>query len=396
MGSPFLEKANELRHEMVALRRDLHQHPELAFQEVRTARVVAEELARLGFNVQTGVGKTGVVGFLDGVSDGPTLLIRADMDALPVQEENNVPYASQAPGIMHACGHDAHTAIGLTVARIIAEKRDKLAGCIKLVFQPAEEVGEGALAMIADGVLANPRPDIVLGLHLWNDAPIGHLSITPGPFMASNTRWTCLVEGFGGHGAQPHLSRDPIIAAAHIITALQTIVSRNTDPLAMAVLTVGAMNGGETFNVIPSSVTLKGTIRAYEKPVQEMATQRLNDICARIAAALQCEAHVSINAMTIPVVNDPQVTAVVSEVANQIDTISHIADQSLFPVSDDMAFLLEDIPGCYFMVGSARHGATAYPHHHPLFEIDEEALVIGAAVLFGAASHYIFPDGFSA
>ncbi len=252
MPMDWMSSAQSLRDEMVERRRDLHRHPELGFDEVRTAGIVAKELGELGLEVITGVGKTGVVGILDGKRDGPTVMVRCDMDALPIVEANHTDYISETPGKMHACGHDGHTTIGLAVAKMLAEKRQEMAGRIKFVFQPAEEIGYGAQAMIDDGVLTNPAPQVCLGLHLLNNLPFGEIGLTAGPIMSGADVFTVTIRGSGGHGAQPEQTRDPIAAGAQIISALQTVISRNVSGLDTAVLSVTTFHAGEAPNVIPS------------------------------------------------------------------------------------------------------------------------------------------------
>ena len=271
----YLLEAETLFPYTQTLRRDFHQHPEIGFQEVRTASIVARELRELGLEVSTGIAETGVVAMLEGERPGPTALLRFDMDALPVTEETGAEYASLTPGVMHACGHDGHTAIGLTVARLLHAHRDELAGTVKLVFQPAEEGLGGAKRMVAEGVLANPRPDLSLALHLWNDKPFGWIGVTPGPAMAASGRFQITITGSGGHGAAPHLTHDPVVAAAQIITALQTIVSRNVRPLDSAVVSVTAIEAGDAFNVIPSTAVLKGTFRTYRPEVEALLKARI-------------------------------------------------------------------------------------------------------------------------
>ena len=239
------------------LRRDLHRHPELGFEEYRTAGIVSAELNRLGLEVTTGVGKTGVVGMLEGGGPGPTVLVRFDMDALPVSEETGAEYASQNPGKMHACGHDGHVAVGLTAARLLSAHRSELAGNVKFLFQPAEEGRGGAQAVLEAGVLSNPRPDLTLALHIWNEKPLGWVGVVPGPLMAGSEIFHVRITGKGGHGAMPDQTIDPMVAAAQVISALQTIVSRNISPLEAAVVSVTRIWGGETFNVIPPAVELQ-------------------------------------------------------------------------------------------------------------------------------------------
>jgi amidohydrolase len=382
-----------LEEELVARRRDFHRHPELAFREERTARVVAEELTQLGIEVRTGVGRTGVVGLLEGERDGPTVLIRADMDALPIQEANQTDYVSENAGVMHACGHDGHTAIGLAVAKLLAARRKEMTGRVKFVFQPAEEIGEGATAMIADGVLQDPRPDVSLGLHLWNLMPVGRVGVREGPFMAAADEWRCVITGQGGHGALPHQTRDPIVAAAQVVSALQGIVAREMDPLDTAVVTVGKIQGGDAFNVIPDAVELEGTLRTFLPETRTMVTERVRQICEGVAGALNCKAGFELGSMVPAVVNDGQVAAHVRQAAVRVVGEEGTLSAQRVMVSEDMAYLMDDIPGCFFFVGS-QNGARGldYPHHNPRFDIDEGALPIGVAVLAGAAASYLFPE----
>nr|MBP7691183.1 amidohydrolase [Anaerolineales bacterium] len=258
MPIDFHPLAQQLLPEMSARRRDFHRHPELGFQEVRTAGIVAQELNRLGLEVTTGVGRTGVVGVLEGDQPGPTVLLRFDMDALPITEANAVDYASETPGVMHACGHDGHTTIGLAVAKLLTPWRARMAGTLKFVFQPAEEGLGGAEAMVQDGVLdrLGPAPERALALHLWNSEPVGWVGATNGPAMAASERFTLTLQGRGGHGAIPHQTVDPVTAAAHVVTALQTIVSRNVNALDSAVISVTMLKAGDAFNVIPDTAVL--------------------------------------------------------------------------------------------------------------------------------------------
>jgi amidohydrolase len=382
----FFEEALALKPEMVALRRDFHRHPEIAFQETRTAQVVAEILNSLGMEVRTGVGKTGVVALLNGAHDGPTVLVRCDMDALPIQEENDVDYASETPGVMHACGHDAHVAIVLTVARMLASRQDKMAGRIKFVFQPAEEIVEGAKAMIADGVLETPRPDVSIGLHVWGRLETGKVAIMTGPSMAASDKWTCVVTGKGGHGASPDETRDPITTAAYIIVALQTIVSRNLSPMEVGVVSAGEIHGGHLFNIIPSRVTLKGTLRSFRSEDREMLHTRLVEVCQGTAATMGCEAQVTIKTGVPSVNNDSDVAERIRQVVAGILPEGSIVTDMRTTGAEDMSLLMDDIPGCYFFLGAGSEESS--PHHNPHFDIDEDALPIGAAILAGAAASY--------
>lgn len=376
----------------IALRRDLHRHPELGFALPRTAGIVAERLHELGLEVQTGVGESGVVAVLDGAADGPTVLVRADMDALPIQEENEIPHASQTAGVMHACGHDGHTAIALAVAELLSARRAELAGRVKFIFQPAEEIGRGAQAMIAAGALQAPAPEISLGLHLWNDMPVGFLALVDGPMMAAAGDITITIHGRGGHGALPHETRDPIVAGCQVVSALQTIVSRNVRPTEVAVVSVTEFKAGDSFNVIPSSARLRGTIRAFQSEVIALLGERVRAISQDIAAALGCQAEVTVEQLTLPVVNDAGVNerlrAVFQAVAPGVQLIRNFQTMA----AEDMSYFLEAAPGTFFFVGSANpERGLDYPHHHPRFDFDEAAIPLAVELLAAAVASYVLP-----
>ncbi|MFZ5920877.1 MAG: M20 metallopeptidase family protein [Chloroflexota bacterium] len=388
----FYNEALELFEYTRSLRRDFHVHPELGFQEVRTAGVVARELKDLGLEVSTGVAETGVVALVEGSRPGPTVLARFDMDALPILEETGAEYASQNPGVMHACGHDGHTAIGLTVARLLNRHRDDLPGTVKLVFQPAEEgvVGPkgmgGAELMLDEGVLEAPRVDYTLALHVWNEKPVGWLGIASGPVMAGAEFFKITVTGKGGHGAVPHASIDPVVASAHIITAIQSIVARNVAPLKAAVISVGSIHAGEAFNVIPQTVEMQGTIRTFELAVREAVLQRFEQVVRSTAESMGCTVEMEVKRVTPAMINDEAITRSVLSAARQVfpaveaDTAPYVTMGS-----EDMAFMLEKAPGCYFFVGSANaEKGLNYGHHHPKFDIDEAALPRAAALMAAA------------
>ena len=386
----FLQEAESYFDYTQGLRRDFHRHPELGFQEIRTAGIVARELSQLGIEVSSGVGKTGVIGILEGDHPGPTVLVRFDMDALPIEEETQAEYASLNSGVMHACGHDGHTAIGLTVARMLNNRRAELAGSVKLVFQPAEEGLGGARAMLVDGVLGNPRPDLTLALHLWNEKPYGWLGVTPGPAMAASETFSVKLIGSGGHGASPHLTIDPVLAAAHVTTTLQSIVARNVSPLDTAVISVTSIQAGEAFNVIPSTAVLKGTIRTYLPHVRQLVLERFRDVVTGVAQALGCQAEIDLQEVTPAVINDPQVSARVQEVARRLFPEAELSTTERTMGSEDMAYMMQDIPGCYFFIGSnnSARGLNA-PHHHPKFDFDERALPRAAALMAAAACEFL-------
>lgn len=386
----YLNEAKELFAYMRDLRRDFHRHPELGFQEVRTASIVANELNKLGLEVSTGVGKTGVVGVLEGDHPGPVVLARFDMDALPIHEETGAEYASQTPGVMHACGHDGHTAAGLAVARILEAHKADLKGSIKFVFQPAEEGLGGAEAMVADGVLSNPRPDMSLSLHLWNDKPVGWIGATPGAAMSASDRFVVKITGRGGHGAAPHLTIDPIAAGAQLVTALQTIVARNVPPLKSAVLTVTSIQGGEAFNVIPEVVELKGTIRSFDEEVRKKVHERFDEIVNNVSLAFGCQVEAEIWRITPAVLNDLEMAERVQAVAGQVLPDARVDATERTMGSEDMAFMMADIPGCYFFIGSANPelGLDA-SHHNPRFDFDESALTNSAALMSAAIVEFL-------
>lgn len=385
----FRQKAEGIFDELVRYRRDFHRHPELGFQETRTAGIVAESLSRMGLEVQAGIGKTGVIGLLEGVRDGPTVLLRFDMDALPVKEENEVDYTSQTAGLMHACGHDGHMAVGLGVARVLTGYQNQMAGRVKFLFQPAEEGLGGALAVMADGALENPKPDVAMALHLWNNIPFGQIRVTSGPAMAASSIFTLTVKGRGGHGAAPHKSIDPILAAAHIVAALQSIVSRNVDPLQSVVVTVGQISAGTTFNVIPEEAELKGTVRSYNNELHRLAYRRILEMAQNMAAAFRCTASMETVAIVPAVVNADEPAATVRQAAiSVVGENNVIAGQTM--EAEDMGFILEEIPGCYFFIGSANdETGLNFPHHHPRFDFDERALIYGVATMAQATALYV-------
>ena len=389
----FDSAAKEIECEVIAQRRDFHRHPELAYQEVRTASIVARQLGELGMEVHTGVGKTGVVGLLGAERPGPTVLLRFDMDALPIQEENDTDYVSTQPGVMHACGHDGHTAIGLTVARMLAQQRDRLRGALKLVFQPAEEGGYGAAAMIADGALREPRPDFAFGLHLWNKRPFGWVGATEGEMMAGGREWGCVVSGDGGHAASPDQTHDPVVAAAQIVVALQTVVSRNVPPLESVVVSVTQINGGDTHNVIPGEVRLAGTLRYFRSAIRDSTKKRISDIAENVAAAMGCRSEVSFGSGYRPVSNDADAARLVRELAERVPGVTAVADDERTAGSEDFGEFMADIPGCFFVVGSANgERGLDYPHHHPRFDFDERSLTVGATLMASVAAHHVLPD----
>jgi amidohydrolase len=389
MTIDFIAEAEAMRDELVERRRDFHEHPELGFEEVRTSGIVIEELNALGLEVQTGVGKTGVVGILEGAGDGPTILYRADMDALPIHEANQVDYVSTQAGKMHACGHDGHTAIALGIVKLLSNHRDQLNGRVKFVFQPAEEIGDGAKAMVADGVLTSPKPDISLGIHLWNDLEVGIASVVSGPVMSGASMFEIVVTGKGGHGAMPHQTADPIVCAAQIIVALQSIVSRNADPLDTVVVSVGTIHGGKARNVIPQIVTFAGSFRIFREETRELVANRITEIASGVATAMGCTADVTIQFGIGATVNEEGVAQRVQKVFSKYSDIVSVVNQP-WMASEDVGVLMKQNPGAYLLVGSANHERELdYPHHHPRFDFDENVLPLSVGLMSATIADYL-------
>ena len=389
----FMADAEALRDELIARRRDFHRHPELGFQEHRTAGIVANELNQLGLEVQTGIGQTGVVGILEGATDGPTVLYRADMDALPIQEDNAADYVSQSPGIMHACGHDGHTAIALGIAKVLSNHRRDLSGRVKFVFQPAEEIGLGAKSMIADGALDSPAPDYTLGIHLWNDLEVGTVSVVSGPTMSGAGLFEITITGKGGHGAMPHQTADPIVCSAQMILALQTIVSRNVDPLDLVVITVGKLEAGSARNIIPQTATFSGSFRIFREETRQLIKTRIREVADGIASAMGCRADVHFGIGIGAVMNDPEVAHRARTVfAGFGDSVNVI--QQPWMASEDVCLLMERNPSAYLLVGSANQARQLnFPHHHPKFDFDEDVLPLSVGLMSAAIADYLGANG---
>jgi amidohydrolase len=359
---------------LVQMRRDLHRHPEIAFEEAGTAAKIADALGRLDISPRNGVGRTGVAADLG--SGGKRLLVRADMDGLPLTEASGVDFESETPGRMHACGHDGHVAIALAVAARLA--RNPAARPLRFLFQPAEERGGGARACVADGVLDGV--DAAVGLHLWNQLPVGRVGVNRGALMAAVDEFEIHVEGRGGHGAAPHETSDPIVAAARIVEAVQTIVSREVSPLDAAVVTIASVHGGDAFNVIPSDVRLTGTARWFRDSTGEAIASKLERIVSATAAAAGVSARLDYRRINRPTVNDRGIADVVIETAVNLLGEENVETETRTMGGEDMSVYLDAVPGCFFFVGSAPAGPHR-PHHSPRFAIDERALAIGVTLM---------------
>jgi amidohydrolase len=383
----ILDRVNGLFTYSSGLRRELHRHPELGFQEFHTAEIILRELSRWeGLRIQSGLAGTGVLATLEGKKPGRTVLLRFDMDALPVQEETGAEYASEIDGLMHACGHDGHMAIGLTAARLLAEERQEIPGRVRILFQPAEEGLGGAVQTIQAGVLEDPRPDYVLGMHLWNEKPLGWLGISDGPVMSASETFRIQVRGKGGHGAMPQEAIDPIVAAAGVINALQTLISREVHPLDSAVITVCTIHAGQAPNVIPAEATLTGTIRTFRQETRHRLLERFKALVKEVAAAYRCQAEVTMEDIAPAVINHPQPARIIRQTARDLFPAMEVDENYRTMASEDMAFLMQELPGCFTFIGSSNpaRGLDA-KHHQPNFDFDESALVTGTALMVGSA-----------
>ncbi|MEC9466588.1 MAG: amidohydrolase [Myxococcota bacterium] len=369
-----------LESRIIETRRDIHKHPELSFQEFRTAELVAERLSSLGIAVKTGVGKTGVVGDLSGGSAGPTVALRADMDALPMQETSGLPFASIHEGVMHACGHDGHTAMLLGVAEALAKRRESIQGNVRFIFQPAEEGFAGARFMVEDGAVEGV--DEIYGAHLWNYQSFGTIGVRPGPVMAASDKFEISIEGIGGHGACPQGTVDPIVVSAHLICALQTIVSRNTNPLESTVVSVGMIEGGTNFNIISDTVHLKGTARAYTEQNRTLIKERMANIIDGIAKTFGAKIQFDYQDGYPPTINASEPALHLLHAAKRVVGDSAAGEPYLSMGGEDFSYFAQVVPGCYFFIGSAPQDREpmSVPHHCSHFDIDERALGVGASV----------------
>lgn len=370
-----------LQPQLSVWRRQLHQRPELGFQEQFTSEFIAAKLCEWGIEHQTGVAQTGIVALVEGDRPGPVLAIRADMDALPIQEENEVDYRSQHDGRMHACGHDGHVAIALGTAYYLSQHRD-FAGTVKFIFQPAEEGPGGAQPMVAAGVLKNPDVDAIIGLHLWNNLPLGKVGIRAGAMMAAVELFECTIHGRGGHGAMPHQTVDSILVGAQVVTALQTIVARNLDPLQSGVVTVGKFEAGKASNVIADSAYLRGTVRYFDPALANFFDRRIEDIIAGTCQSHGATYEFKYHRLYPPVINDGAIANLIRSVAEDVvETPAGVVPDCQTMGGEDMSFFLQEVPGCYFFLGSANiDRELAYPHHHPRFDFDETALGLGVEI----------------
>lgn len=388
----FVEEAKKYKEEFINYRRDFHKHPELGMEEERTSKIVAEFLEAIGLEVTTGVANTGVVGLLRGAIDGPTVGLRADMDALPIAEQSGAPYASIYPNKMHACGHDGHTAILMGAAKLLSNHKDKLKGNVKFIFQPAEEGPGGALPMIEEGVLENPKVSAVFGLHLnTTSGGAGQIEYGSGPRSAGTGTAKIKIKGFGGHGAHPHKSVDAIMASAHVLTTLQTIISREIDPLDPVVITMGTINGGYRHNVIADEVNMTGTIRTLNESVRKSMPDRFNRIIKGVCDSLRCEYELDYKQGIPSVINDEKMTDIVKNSAEQIlgeENTIHVEKPSMG--GEDFCYFSLAVPSSFFRLSARNEEKECiYPGHHPKYNFDEESIPYGMAMFAQIVINYL-------
>jgi hippurate hydrolase len=376
--------------EFVEIRRDIHQNPELAFNEYRTSDLVAEKLLSWGYQVHRGIGGTGLVGTMKVGNGKKSIGLRADMDALPIHEKNNLGWASKIPGMMHACGHDGHTATLLAAAKIIAKNKN-FSGTLNLIFQPAEEGGGGALKMMEDGLFTDHPCDAIFALHNIPGIPLGHLTFRDGPTMASSDYATITLYGVGGHGAMPHKASDPIVAMSSIVMALQTIVSRNVDPQEMAVITVGAVYSGQANNVIPASATMELSVRALNPDVRSLLEQRIKELVQLQAQSYRITADIEWRSGYAVLVNSKNETDFARHVASQLLGNSKVTLQGpALTASEDFAFMLEKVPGCYFYIGNGDGDSRgACMVHNPEYDFDDSNIEVGARMWESLVKSYL-------
>ena len=390
MGDSLREKVSGMKDWLVEIRRTIHMHPELGFEELETSKLVSEYLERFGFRVEKGLAKTGIVGLLEGEEPGRTVAIRADMDALPMEEANQVPYASKVKGKMHACGHDGHVAILLGVAKFFSSMKGRVKGNIKWIFQPAEEGGGGGRIMVEKGVLENPKVDAIFGAHLFPFLDIGKVGIYEQEGLAATDRFTIKIVGKGGHAATPHVAKDPILAAGHLITQIHSIVSRNINPVDSAVVTIGQVSGGTAFNIIPDEVELKGTARSLNPRVREELKQKIEQIVQGIVRSFDMDYRFEFE-FGYPVLrNDLEMSRLVAAACSKGIGEGNVEVLKPSMGGEDFAYYLEKVPGSFFRLGCRNEEkGMIHPFHSSLFDIDEEVLPLGVEMFVRIIDQYL-------
>ncbi len=377
----IIEEVEKIRQKLVGIREYFHKYPELSFQEFKTSQKIVELLGEIGLDeIETGIAKTGVVGVLRGKEDGKTIAIRADIDALPIQEVNDVPYRSQNDGIMHACGHDVHITTAIGSAMILSKIKDKLKGNVKFIFQPAEEIFGGAKLMVEQGVIdKSPKVDAIIALHVWDGLKAGAIGTRAGAFMASADRFEIIVRGKGGHGAMPNLTNDPVVASAQMINALQTVVSRSTSPLQPIVLSICKINGGQAFNIIPTQVKMEGTLRTLDDDVLASAVKRIRSILKGVADAMDVEYEFNYHAGCPVLFNDENIVKLIKKAGSIIIGEENVFDVDPTMGGEDFTYFTRKVPGAMFCLGVNR--GVPSPVHRPTFDVPSDVIGIGVSVL---------------
>lgn len=388
MINKLFSKLENYYEEMVSIRRYLHQHPELSFQEVNTANYIKSYYEELGIEVKGNVGGNGVVAKIYGSKPGKTVALRADFDALPIHEENEVPYKSLNPGVMHACGHDGHTATLLVLAKALNEMKDELEGTYVMIHQHAEEYAPGgAISMIKDGCLEGV--DVIFGTHLWASEPTGKIQYRKGPIMAAADRFEIQIQGQGGHGAQPHKTKDAVVIASQLVLNLQQIVSRKVNPVESAVVSVGSFVAENAFNVIADKAKLIGTVRTFNEDVRTLIEKEIERVVKGTCITADCDYKYEYERGYPAVVNHDAETDYLIECVNNIPSVEVLEESALQMGGEDFAYYLQHVKGTFFFTGARPEGVpVAYPHHHPKFDIDEKALLVAAKSLGSAALNY--------
>lgn len=385
----IINEVEEIKGELISIREHFHKYPELSFQEVKTSQKIIELLREIGLDeVETGIAKTGVVGVLRGKGEGKTIALRADMDALPIQEANDVPYKSQNNGVMHACGHDVHVTTVIGAAMVLSKIKDKLNGNVKFIFQPAEEIFGGAKNMVDEGVLEkSPKVDAIIALHVWDGLDIGTVGARSGAFMASADRIEIIVKSKGGHGAMPNLTNDPVVASAQMINALQTVVSRSTSPFQPIVLSICRIEGGHAFNIIPTQVRMEGTLRTLDDGVLTNAVDKIKSIIKGVAESMGVEYEFSYDAGCPVLFNDANMVDLIKKAGSAIVGEQNIIDIDPTMGGEDFTYFARKVPGAMFSLGINKGNQS--PVHRPTFDVPSEAIGIGTSVLTKAVLMYL-------
>ena len=390
MRDSFKKTIEEMKDWLIEIRRTIHMHPELGFEEVETSKLTCQWLEKFGLQVQKGVATTGVIGLLQGKKPGKTVAIRADMDALPMEEARPVPYASKVKGKMHACGHDAHVAMLLGVARFFSSIPDRVKGNIKWIFQPAEEGGGGGRVMVEQGVLENPKVDAIFGTHVFPLLPAGKVGYYEREGLAATDRFTVKIVGKGGHGAFPHLCKDPVLAAGHFITQIHSVVSRNINPIESGVITIGKVSGGTAFNIIPDEVELLGTVRSLTPEVQEELKKRIEEVARGVAQSFGMDYRYDFEYGYPMLINDPEMSKLVARACSKGIGRENVVVVKPAMGGEDFSYYLQKVPGAFFRLGNRNEAkGTIHPYHSSLFDVDEDILPLGVEMFVRIIDEYL-------